>query len=59
MKNRLETIPFKDTPEKRAQLEQIIADHKDIPGALVQVLKRCRKCTAISRWKFRSLLLKV
>ncbi|MBR5519868.1 MAG: NAD(P)H-dependent oxidoreductase subunit E [Clostridia bacterium] len=43
MKNRLETIPFKDTPEKRAQLEQIIADHKDIPGALVQVLKKVQE----------------
>ena len=35
MKNRLETVPFKDSPEKREQLEQIIAEYKDIPGALV------------------------
>ena len=43
MKNKLETVPFKDTPEQKAQLEQIIAEHKDIPGALVQVLKKAHE----------------
>lgn len=43
MKNKLETVPFKDTPEQKAQLEQIIAEHKDIPGALVQVLKKAQE----------------
>ena len=42
MKNRLETVPFKDTPEKRAQLEQIIADYKEVPGGLIQVLKKAQ-----------------
>ena len=43
MKNKLETVPFKDTPEQKAQLEQIIAEHKGIPGALVQVLKKAQE----------------
>lgn len=43
MKNKLETIPFKDTPEQKAQLEQIIADFKTVPGALVQVLKKAQE----------------
>ena len=43
MKNKLETIPFKDTPEQKAQLEQIIQDYKDVPGALVQVLKKAQE----------------
>ena len=43
MKNRLETVPFKDSPEKREQLEQIIAEYKDIPCALVQVLKKAQE----------------
>lgn len=43
MKNKLETIPFKDTPEKRAQLDSVIADFKDVSGALVQVLKKAQE----------------
>ncbi len=43
MRNKLETIPFKDTPEQKAQLEAIIAEFKDVPGSLVQVLKRAQE----------------
>lgn len=39
MKNKLEIIPFKDTPEKRARLDEIIAGYKGVKGSLVQVLK--------------------
>lgn len=43
MKNKLESVPFQDTPEKRGQLEQVIAEYKDVPGALVQVLKKAQE----------------
>ncbi|MEA4824128.1 MAG: NAD(P)H-dependent oxidoreductase subunit E [Clostridiaceae bacterium] len=39
MKNKMESVPFVDSPEKRAQLDTIIAEHKNMRGALVQVLK--------------------
>ncbi|MGI6335977.1 MAG: NAD(P)H-dependent oxidoreductase subunit E [Eubacteriales bacterium] len=39
MKNKLEVVPFVDSPEKRAKLDTIIAEHKDVRGSLVQVLK--------------------
>lgn len=32
------TIPFKGTPEQEAKLREIIASHKDTPGALIPVL---------------------
>ena len=40
MKNKLETVPFVDTPEKHAAMDAIIAQWKDVPGALVQVLEK-------------------
>ncbi len=43
MKNKLEVIPFQDSPENRASLENVIAEHKDVPGALVQVLKKAQE----------------
>ena len=43
MKNKLESVPFQDTPEKRGQLEQVIAEYQDVPGALVQVLKKAQE----------------
>lgn len=43
MRNKLEIFPFKDTPEQKAQLDAVIADYKDVPGALVQVLKRAQE----------------
>ena len=43
MRNKLETFPFKDTPEQKVELEAVIAEYKDVPGALVQVLKRAQE----------------
>ena len=43
MKNKLQIIPFKDSEEKHAQLDAILAEFKDVPGALVQVLKRVQE----------------
>lgn len=43
MKNKLEVLPFVDTPEKHAQLDAVIAEFKTTPGALVQVLKRVQE----------------
>lgn len=43
MKNKLETLPFKGTPEQKERLEAVIADYKDVPGALVQVLKKAQE----------------
>ena len=42
MKNKYESIPFQDSPEKRNQLNQVLADYKTVPGALVQVLKKAQ-----------------
>jgi NADH-quinone oxidoreductase subunit E/NADP-reducing hydrogenase subunit HndA len=42
MKNKYESIPFQDSPEKRSQLEKVLADYKTVPGALVQVLKKAQ-----------------
>lgn len=43
MKNKLEVLPFVDTPEKHAQLDAIIAEYKTTRGALVQVLKKVQE----------------
>ncbi len=43
MKNKLETLPFRGTPEQKQQLDAIIAEFKDVPGALVQVLKKAQE----------------
>ncbi|MBQ4648375.1 MAG: NAD(P)H-dependent oxidoreductase subunit E [Clostridia bacterium] len=43
MKNKLETLPFKGTPEQKEQLCAIIEEYKDVPGALVQVLKKAQE----------------
>lgn len=43
MKNKLETLPFKGTPEQKAQLDAVIAEYKDVSGALVQVLKKAQE----------------
>lgn len=43
MKNKLETLPFKGTPEQKEQLDAVIASYKDVPGALVQVLKKAQE----------------
>ena len=43
MKNKLEAVPFKGTPEQRAELDAVLAEYKSVPGALVQVLKRAQE----------------
>lgn len=43
MRNKLETIPFKDSAEQKEQLLAVIADYKDVQGALVQVLKKAQE----------------
>ena len=43
MKNKLETVPFQDTAEQHSQLQQVIAEYQDVPGALVQVLKKAQE----------------
>ncbi len=43
MKNKLEVLPFVDTPEKHVQLDAVIAEYKTTPGALVQVLKKVQE----------------
>lgn len=43
MKNKLEIIPFKDTAEQHAQLDEVIAEYKNLSGALVQVLKKAQE----------------
>ncbi len=43
MKNKLETLPFKGTPEQKEQLCAVIKEYKEVPGALVQVLKKAQE----------------
>ncbi len=43
MKNKLETLPFKGTPVQKEQLDAVIESYKDVPGALVQVLKKAQE----------------
>ncbi|MDD6261893.1 MAG: NAD(P)H-dependent oxidoreductase subunit E [Clostridiales bacterium] len=42
MKNKLEVVPFVDSPEKRAELMELIESNKHVPGALVQVLQKAQ-----------------
>ena len=32
-------VPFRGTPEQEAKLKQIIAEHRDVRGALMPVLQ--------------------
>ena len=57
MKNKYESIPFQDSPEKRNQLNQILADYKEVPGALVQVLKKAQDILSIVQTKKMEILL--
>lgn len=43
MNNKLEVVPFTDSPEKRAQLKEVICELKDVPGSLIQVLKKAQE----------------
>ena len=42
MKNKLEVVPFVDSPEQKAELMELIKSYKDVPGALVQVLQKAQ-----------------
>ena len=42
MATTISSVPFKDTAEKAAKLEEIIAAHKDQPGALIPVLQKAQ-----------------
>ena len=42
MATTISTVPFKDTAEKAAKLNEIIAAHKDQPGALIPILQKAQ-----------------
>lgn len=37
------TIPFKGTPEQKAKLQEVIAEHKGQPGALMPVMQQAQE----------------
>jgi len=43
MKNKLETLPFKDTPEQKTLLDAVIEENKGVATSLVQVLKKAQE----------------
>lgn len=43
MANTISTVPFKETEEQAKKLAQIIADHKNEPGALIPVLQKAQE----------------
>ena len=42
MKKKMTTVTFKDTPEKDAQLKQVMQEFKDVKGALMSVLQKAQ-----------------
>ena len=43
MATTISSVPFKDTPEKSAKLQEIIDTHKDQPGALIPILQQAQE----------------
>lgn len=43
MATTISSVPFKDTAEKAAKLAEIIATHKDQPGALIPILQKAQE----------------
>lgn len=43
MATTISSVPFKDTAEKAAKLEEIIATHKYQPGALIPILQKAQE----------------
>lgn len=43
MATTISSVPFKDTAEKAAKLQEIIAAHKGQPGALIPVLQKAQE----------------
>ena len=42
MSNKKAGVLFKDTPEQKKKLEEVIAAHKDQPGALMPILQQAQ-----------------
>ena len=42
MLKKISSMPFKGTPEQEAQLKEVIAKHKDDPGAVMPVLQEAQ-----------------
>ncbi len=42
MQKKISSIPFQGTPEQEAQLKEVIARHKDDPGAVMPVLQEAQ-----------------
>ena len=43
MGKRKNTVPFYGTPEQAAKLQKIVAEHKDVQGALLPVLQKAQE----------------
>ena len=43
MATTISSVPFKDTAEKAAKIAEIIATHKDQPGALIPILQKAQE----------------
>ena len=43
MKKTLTSVPFKDTPEQKARLDEIIEAHKNEPGALMPIMQKAQE----------------
>ncbi|MDR0914563.1 MAG: NAD(P)H-dependent oxidoreductase subunit E, partial [Oscillospiraceae bacterium] len=42
MQKKISNIPFKDTPEQSAKLDEVIAQKKDTPGAVMGILQEAQ-----------------
>lgn len=42
MQKKISSIPFNGTPEQEARLKEVIAEHKDVPGAVMPVLQKAQ-----------------
>ncbi len=42
MQKKISSIPFNGTPEQEAMLKEVIAEHKDVPGAVMPVLQKAQ-----------------
>lgn len=43
MKKKLTTVPFKDTQQQKAKLDEVIAKYKGTPGALMPVMQEAQE----------------
>ncbi len=42
MANTISAVPFKETPEQALELQKVILEHKDQPGALIPILQKAQ-----------------